>query len=90
VALKSPRQPDVRRLVDALDAEMTLLYPPESTHLMNIEALCSPAVRFLVARLDGDAVGDYQADPLSVFLEKDLQDSSRAPTTPGNGQAASP
>ena len=57
VALESPRQPDVRRLVDALDAEMTLLYPPESTHLMDIEALCSPAVRFLVARLDGDAVG---------------------------------
>jgi putative acetyltransferase len=165
VALESPRQPDVRRLVDALDAEMTLLYPPESTHLMDIEALCSPAVRFLVARLDGDAVGcgalrhdaagygevkrmyvrpgargrhvgrvilerierearaaglaylrleaghrqpvalglyrsagfrergpfgDYPADPLSVFLEKDLQDSSRAPTTLGNGQAASP
>mgnify|MGYP001990084849 CR=1 FL=1 len=34
--------------------------------------------------------GDYPADPLSVFLEKDLQDSSRAPTTLGNGQAASP
>jgi hypothetical protein len=27
---------------------------------------------------------------LSVLLEKDLQDSSRAPTTLGNGQAASP
>ena len=34
--------------------------------------------------------GDYQADPLSVFLEKDLQGSGRAPTTPGNGRAASP
>lgn len=165
LALESPRQSEVLRLVDALDAEMTPLYPPESNHLMDIEALCAPAVRFLVARLDGDAVGcgalrhdaagygevkrmyvrpsargrhvgrailerieweaqaaglaylrletghrqpaalglyrsagfrergpfgDYQEDPLSVFLEKDLQGGGRAPTTPGNGRAASP
>jgi hypothetical protein len=27
---------------------------------------------------------------LSVFLEKDLRGGGRAPTTPGNGRAASP
>jgi putative acetyltransferase len=57
VVLESARQQDVVRLVEALDAYLGALYPPESNHLVDIEALSAPAVRFFVARLDGRAVG---------------------------------
>ena len=54
---ETPRQPDVARLIGELDAYFTRLYPPESNHLLDIEALCGPAIRFFVARLDGEALG---------------------------------
>jgi putative acetyltransferase len=44
-------------MVKALDDYVAGLYPPESNHLLDIEALCAPDVRFFVARLDGEAVG---------------------------------
>jgi putative acetyltransferase len=50
-----PDQPDVIALIEALDAQMTALYPPESNHLLDIAALSDPAVTFLVVR-DGDEV----------------------------------
>ena len=52
-----PDQPDVMRLIEALDALMVSLYPPASNHLLDIAALCDPAVTFLVARCAGEAVG---------------------------------
>ena len=54
---ETPRQPDVARLIGELDAYFARLYPPESNHLLDIEALCAPAIRFFVARLDGEALG---------------------------------
>ncbi|PST63726.1 GNAT family N-acetyltransferase [Rhizobium sp. SEMIA4064] len=33
------------------------LYPPESNHMLDLDALESPDVTFWVARLDGDMVG---------------------------------
>jgi putative acetyltransferase len=50
-----PDQPDVLRMIEALDAHMTALYPPASSHLLDVAALSDPAVGFLVAR-DGDEV----------------------------------
>ena len=50
-----PDQPDVVALIEALDAQMTALYPPESNHLLDIAALSDPAVTFLVVR-DGEEV----------------------------------
>src|SRR5947209_997919 len=44
------------RLIAALDADMTALYPPESNHLLDVTALMEPAVTFLVARTAGEAV----------------------------------
>jgi len=116
---ETPRQADVARLIEALDAYASQLYPPESNHLLDVEALCAPSIRFLVARLDGEALGcgalrvdpagygevkrmcvlprargrkvglyrsfgfrergpfgDYQPDPLSVFMAKDLLTAS--------------
>ncbi|WP_374438767.1 GNAT family N-acetyltransferase [Inhella sp.] len=58
LAVESPRQPAVRALIDELDAYQIPLYPIESHHGIDIEALCAPEVHFLVAR---DAAGTPQA-----------------------------
>jgi len=52
-----PDQPDVLRMIEALDAHMTSLYPPESNHLLDVAALMDPAVTFLVVRDGEEAVG---------------------------------
>jgi putative acetyltransferase len=57
VAEESPRQPEIVELVAQLDAYLGGLYPAESNHLLAIEALAAPDVRFFVARQDGRAVG---------------------------------
>ncbi len=57
LGLESPRQPDVARLLEALDAYQSSLYPPESNHFLDVEALAAPSVRFFVARRDREAVG---------------------------------
>src|SRR5690242_18393550 len=44
-------------MVEALDAQMTALYPPESNHLLDVAALLDPAVTFLVVRDGDEAVG---------------------------------
>ncbi len=52
-----PDQPEVMRLIEALDAYANALYPPESNHLLDIASLCAPAVTFLVVRDGAEAVG---------------------------------
>ena len=62
---EAPDQPEVLALIEALDAQMAVLYPPESNHLLDIAALSDPAVTFLVVR-DGGAVigcGALKRDP---------------------------
>ena len=55
--IESPRQADVLRLIEALDVYQAGLYPPESNHFLDMEALAAPGVRFFVARRDGRALG---------------------------------
>jgi putative acetyltransferase len=55
--IESPRQADVMRLIEALDVYQSGLYPPESNHFLDIEALVGPGIRFFVARRDGRALG---------------------------------
>ena len=55
--VESPRQADVVRLLEALDAYQSSLYPPESNHFLDVEALSAPEVRFFVARRGGQALG---------------------------------
>ena len=50
VRIENPRQPDVLRLLAALDTYLTALYPPESNHLLDVDSLCASDVRFFVAR----------------------------------------
>ena len=52
-----PDQPDVMRLIAALDGLMASLYPAESNHLLDIAALSDPAVSFLVVRDEREAIG---------------------------------
>ena len=52
-----PDQPDALAMIEALDAQMTALYPAESNHLLDVAALSDPAVTFLVARAGDEAVG---------------------------------
>jgi putative acetyltransferase len=61
----SPRQADVERLIEALDVYQAGLYPPESNHFLDLEALAVPDVRFFVARRDGQALacGAVRIDP---------------------------
>ncbi len=51
-----PRQPQARKLVEALDALMISLYPMESNHLVPIDRLAEPDTRFFIAELDGRAL----------------------------------
>ena len=57
VGLESPRQHDVVRLIEELDAFQAALYPAESNHLVPLDELAAPDVRFFVARRDGEALG---------------------------------
>jgi putative acetyltransferase len=58
IALEPARQPDVIALVDELDAYQSVLYPPESHHGIDMDALSQPNVLFAVLRdEEGGAVG---------------------------------
>lgn len=57
IALESPRAPDVVALVEELDGYLKALYPAESNHLLDLDALELPNVVFCVARDAGRAVG---------------------------------
>ena len=55
---ETPDQPEVRALLEKLDAYCAALYPAESNHLLDMDALLAGDVLFLVARdIDGAAVG---------------------------------
>jgi putative acetyltransferase len=57
IAQEDPRQPEVLALIDALDDFSKSLYPAESNHLLDIEALAQLDVIFFVARQEGRAIG---------------------------------
>lgn len=54
---ESPRQDEVVRLIGELDAHLSSLYPAESNHMLDIDSLDRPDMRFFVARRDGVAIG---------------------------------
>ena len=55
---ETPDQPEVRAMLARLDAYCADLYPAESNHLLDLDALLAGDVLFLVARdIDGAAVG---------------------------------
>jgi putative acetyltransferase len=57
IARERPDRPDVQALVEASHAYSAALYPAESNHNLALDELLAPSVTFLVARLEGEAVG---------------------------------
>ena len=57
IAPETPYQNSVLALLEQSDAFSQALYPPESNHLIDVDALAAPNARFFVARLAGEAVG---------------------------------
>jgi putative acetyltransferase len=54
---EDPGDPEVFALVASLDALMEALYPVASNHLLDVETLRQPDIKFFVARYDDVAVG---------------------------------
>jgi putative acetyltransferase len=52
-----PRSPSSSALIEELDRHLNQLYPAESNHLMDLNALCAPDVRFFVAERGGESLG---------------------------------
>jgi len=70
VADESPDQPDVRRLIEELDAYQQSLYPAESNHLLDLSSLLQPNGRFAVARSErGEALGCAAVVLMDGFAE---------------------
>jgi putative acetyltransferase len=57
INIEDPDKPETRALLDESSAYMASLYPAESNHILGIEALQQPEVTFVVARVDGQALG---------------------------------
>ena len=54
---EDPRQADVRRIIAESGAYLQTLYPSESNHLIDVDALAAPDAVFLVARRDEELLG---------------------------------
>lgn len=52
-----PRDADARYLIDASEAELNAIYPPEDNFALSVDALADQDVWFAVARLSGQPVG---------------------------------
>jgi putative acetyltransferase len=57
IEVADPGEPVAAGLIAALDAYQTALYPTASNHLLAVEALRASNVTFLLATVDGQAVG---------------------------------
>ena len=57
IALESPQQPEVLALFHASDTYHQALYPDESNYLLDPSSLSTDNTRFIVARINGGAVG---------------------------------
>jgi putative acetyltransferase len=52
-----PNRPEAVALIRELDDHLKALYPIESTHLLDIETLMQPNIRFILAFVGDEAVG---------------------------------
>ena len=80
VALEPAKQPEVLALIDQLDDYQRPLYPAESHHGIDIDALSQPNVLFAVARGDtGDAIACG-----AIVLGAEYGELKRMYTVPGH------
>ncbi|MDS7597802.1 GNAT family N-acetyltransferase [Agrobacterium tumefaciens] len=81
IELEVPKQPEVVALIELSDEYMASLYPPEGNFAVDLDALSAPDISFLVARLDGKAVGcgaikwfdDGSAELKRIFVHDDAR-----------------
>ena len=57
IRTESPLTPAARALIEASQAEMEEVYPPEEIFSLSPEELAAPNTQFLVARLDDQPIG---------------------------------
>ena len=57
IAPEDPRQHDVRRIIAESGAYLQELYPSESNHLVDVDALAASDAVFLAARRNGELLG---------------------------------
>lgn len=63
--LENPASPEARRLFDRADAEMRQRYPQTSLHAFAPDEIAGGKGAFVVARVDGEAVGCGAVKPLA-------------------------
>jgi len=78
VARADPAELSVRILIDELDALQLGLYPAESNHLLDIETLRQPEMRFFAAAVDGEVMGCG-----GCWLHADYAEIKRVYVSPG-------
>jgi len=52
-----PYDPAAKALLEQSHALMTDMYPADACHFLSLDALCTPEIKFFVAKLDGQTVG---------------------------------
>jgi putative acetyltransferase len=57
IARADARDASVRALIEASDAYMASLYPSESNHLLDLDTLARPEMRFYAIEADGEVLG---------------------------------
>ncbi len=57
IKVTDPALPEARQLINELDDYLENLYPHEANHLLSVDELRQPQVTFLVAFIDGKAIG---------------------------------
>ena len=57
IDVETPVQEEVIKMIKALDCYLGSLYPSGSNYLLDVDSLMGEDVKFLVARVDGQAVG---------------------------------
>jgi putative acetyltransferase len=57
IRAESPDQPQVRALLGELDAYLSTLYEPEHNHILDVQALLTQHVYFVVARRGEEVLG---------------------------------
>ena len=57
IDVETPVQEEVINMIKALDCYLGSLYPSGSNYLLDVDSLMGEDVKFLVARVDGQAAG---------------------------------
>ena len=82
LAQETPAQREIERLLRQSDEHAASLYPPESNHMVDVDALSANNVRFFVARWESRAVGcaaivldreDGRAELKRMFVDPTLR-----------------